>query len=78
MSWYQVRLSDSQARISTAVREAASEDALLRDLKNEGLYAIQVRRTQTRDSPATSRYRDKVILEFTDVLSELLDSGIKH
>ncbi|MFW6293722.1 MAG: type II secretion system F family protein [Spirochaetota bacterium] len=76
MGWYTVRVSDAQGRVRELSREANGEDALLRDLSREGHYPISIREQAASDRRSARRYGPRVVVEFTEVLAELLGARL--
>jgi type IV pilus assembly protein PilC len=76
MPWFRVRVSDSRGKVREITREAHTEETLLRDLTHEGQFPIGVAREDEKAGPAGSRVRDCVVIEFTEVLAELLSAGL--
>ena len=78
MPIYECRAVDRQGRTSSFVREAASEEALLRALSREDLspLAIHPGVDGAAVTPARRRFSRAAVLEFTDSVGLLLSSGL--
>lgn len=78
MPLYECRVVDARGRTTVLVREAGSEDVLLRELNRDGLSPLAMR--PAGESPAAPRARRRFspagVLEFTDAIGLLLASGL--
>jgi type II secretory pathway component PulF len=78
MPIYYCRVLDARGRTNTFVREAASEEVLIRELNKEDIFPLEVR--QATEAPKKSARRKKfsraAVIEFTDTISMLLASGL--
>jgi type II secretory pathway component PulF len=78
MGVYACRVVDLRGRTSSFLREAESEEVLLRDLNRESLSPLAIRAASTSEAaaPARRRYSRAAVLEFTDSVGMLLASGL--
>ncbi len=76
-SEYRVRLADRRGTIREEIREADSEESLLQDVSNDGLFPLQVQRlARAERSPGGRRVSKRGVLEFTQGMGLLLRSGL--
>lgn len=78
MPIYICKIVDRDGKRRELVREAQSEEILVRELSKEELYPINVRKTAEKNAglKARKRYSRASILEFTNTISLLLSSGL--
>lgn len=78
MPAFECRTVDRKGRTSTFVREAVSEEILLRELAREELSPIAVRPAARAEAAAPSRrkFSRAAVIEFTSSVSLLLSSGL--
>jgi type II secretory pathway component PulF len=85
MPVYFCRIADKRGRSSTLLREAPSEEVLVRELNKEEVYPLEVRlappkRASAPAGGAAARRQRKLsraaVLEFTSSISLLLSSGL--
>ncbi len=78
MPIYTCRVADGAGRTSNTVREAASEEVLLRQLGKEGLSPIEVRSEQGVPGRGIlrGRIRRAAVQEFAETMAMLLSSGL--
>jgi type II secretory pathway component PulF len=78
MPIYYCRVVDARGRTSSFVREAATEEVLIRELNKEEVFPLEVRRA-VESSPKAARGRKfsrGAVIEFTETISVLLGSGL--
>ena len=78
MPIYYCRVVDARGKTSSFVREAASEEVLIRELNKEDIFPLEVRQA-VETSPKAERGRRfsrGAVIEFTDTISVLLASGL--
>jgi len=73
---YRCRVSDSAGEITHLVRESSTEESLLSELASEGRFPLSVQ--IVRDEPAGGgrRFSRRTVLDLTDTLSIMIDSGL--
>jgi type II secretory pathway component PulF len=78
MPVYLCRVSDAGGRIEEFLREAVSEEPLLRELSARDMFVLSVRELETAALPQTRarRFPRKVVGDLTDLLSLMLGSGL--
>jgi type II secretory pathway component PulF len=79
MSIYRCRVLTKEGRISDLLREAPSEEILIRALNREAIFPVEVRRVREEEvAPAARRRRFSAgsVLEFTSTMGMLLSSGL--
>jgi type II secretory pathway component PulF len=78
MPVYQCRVVDTRGRPSDVVREAATEEALLRQLAGESLAPIRVRLSEAAGAAPSKRRRAsaRAVHELAGAMSLLLSSGL--
>ncbi|HVP19745.1 MAG TPA: type II secretion system F family protein [Spirochaetia bacterium] len=78
MPTYSCRVADERGRITVLLREAASEEPLLRELSSRSLFVLSVRElSQGETAPTTvRRFSRRVVAELTDLLTLMLGSGL--
>lgn len=78
MPVYVCRVADDKGRIEELLREAASEEPLLRELSSRSLFVLSVKElAQGEAAPRTGRrFSRKVVCELTDLLALMLGSGL--
>ncbi len=78
MPLYLCRVSDGQGRVEEFLREAVSEEPLVRELSARDLFVLSVQELQQGASPAQRerRFSRKVVGDLTDLLSLMLGSGL--
>ena len=78
MASYECRVIDTRGHARTMVREAASEELLLRELNREELSPLRIRAAAVAGAAGGSRRRFSraAVLEFTDSVGLLLSSGL--
>lgn len=78
MPIYICKIVDRDGKRRELVREAQSEEILVRELSKEELYPISIRKTAEKNAglKARKRYSRASILEFTNTISLLLSSGL--
>lgn len=78
MPSYECRVIDTRGHARTMVREAGSEELLLRELNREELSPLSIRATAAAGAAGGSRRRFSraAVLEFTDSVGLLLSSGL--
>jgi type II secretory pathway component PulF len=73
MPIYYCRVLDARGRTNSFVREAASEEVLIRELNKEDIFPLEVR--EAAEAPKESARRKKLsraaVIEFTDTISML-------
>jgi type II secretory pathway component PulF len=78
MPIYYCRVVDARGRTSSFLREAATEEVLIRELNKEDIFPLEVR--QAGEEPPKAERRRKfsraAVIEFTDTVSLLLGSGL--
>jgi type II secretory pathway component PulF len=78
MPIYYCRVVDARGRTSSFMREAASEEVLIRELNKEDIFPLEVR--QGAEAPAKTarrrRFSRGAVIEFTETVSVLLASGL--
>jgi len=72
---YQCRVSDSQGRISRGLYQAENPRELASDLQEQKLYLISYKEHST-PARSSSRKQQKAVLEFTQGLSLMIQSGL--
>lgn len=76
-SEYRVRLVDRRGTIREEIREADSEESLLREVSSDGLFLLHLQRLAGGGaSPRGRRVSKRAVLEFTQGMSLLLRSGL--
>jgi type II secretory pathway component PulF len=74
---FHCKVADEKGKIMEFVREASSQDALSMELINKGLSPIAIKETSGEKEKKTyKKYSRKTILEFTDTISTLINSGL--
>jgi len=78
MPIYHCRVVDARGRADAFVREAVSEEVLIRELNREEIYPLEVRESTALPEvqPRRRRFSRGAVLEFTDTMSLLLSSGL--
>jgi type II secretory pathway component PulF len=77
MGIYHCKVADNTGKIMEFTREASSPDALSMELINKGLSPLAIRESiEEKDKKSFKRYSRKSILEFTDTISMLINSGL--
>jgi type II secretory pathway component PulF len=77
MGIYHCKVADNTGKIMEFTREASSLDALSMELINKGLSPLAIRESiEEKDKKSFKRYSRKSILEFTDTISMLINSGL--
>jgi type II secretory pathway component PulF len=78
MPQYICKVIDSQGKTSEFVREAISEEVLLRELSKDNSFPLSIKETTAQsDKPnKNKKYKQGALLEFTNTLLLLLSSGI--
>jgi type II secretory pathway component PulF len=78
MPIYNCRVVDTRGRTSSFVREAASEEVLIRELNKEDIFPLEVRQAGEAPKQAARRRRFSraAVIEFTETVSVLLASGL--
>lgn len=78
MPIYNCRVVDARGRTSSFVREAASEEVLIRELNKEDIFPLEVRRAEEapRQAARRRRFSRAAVIEFTETVSVLLASGL--
>jgi type II secretory pathway component PulF len=78
MPIYNCRVVDARGRTSSFVREAASEEVLIRELNKEDIFPLEVRQAEEALEQAARRRRFSraAVIEFTETVSVLLASGL--
>jgi type II secretory pathway component PulF len=78
MPIYYCRVVDARGRTSSFVREAVTEEVLIRELNKEEIHPLEVR--QTEEAPqkqaGRKRFSRAAVIEFTETISMLLASGL--
>jgi type II secretory pathway component PulF len=72
------RVSDANGKIEELVREAASEEPLLRELSSHDLFVLSMKELAQGETVAKKgkKFSRKVISELTDLLAMMLGSGL--
>jgi type II secretory pathway component PulF len=78
MPLFLCRVSDGQGRVEEFLREAVSEEPLVRELSARDLFVLSVQELQQGVSPEQRerRFPRKVVGDLTDLLSLMLGSGL--
>jgi type II secretory pathway component PulF len=77
MAIFHCRVADSSGKIIEFVREASTPDALSMELINKGYSPLAIRESQEESQKKIyKKYSRKSILEFTDTISVLINSGL--
>jgi type II secretory pathway component PulF len=78
MPIYNCRVVDARGRTSSFVREAASEEVLIRELNKEDIFPLEVRQAEEapRQAARRRRFSRAAVIEFTETVSVLLASGL--
>jgi len=77
MAIFHCRVADNKGKIVEFVREASSLDALSMELINKGYSPLAIKETEEdKQKKIYKRYSRKSILEFTDTISMLINSGL--
>ncbi len=78
MPIYYCRTVDSKGRPSSVIREAVSEEVLVRELNKEDIFPVEIREGSEAPKPAARRKRFSyaAVLEFTETITMLLASGL--
>jgi len=78
MPIYYCRVVDARGRTSSFVREAATEEVLIRELNKEDIFPLEVRQAAETAPKAEQRrkFSRAAVIEFTDTISVLLNSGL--
>lgn len=72
---YQCRVSDSQGKITRILYQAENPRSLLTELQNQKLYLISYKE-HNKGGKTSSRKQQKAVLEFTQGLSLMIQSGL--
>jgi type II secretory pathway component PulF len=78
MPVYACRVADGKGKTRELLREAASEESLLRELASRELHVLSLRErrgARARD-PSRRRFSRKLVVELTDLLSLMMGSGL--
>ncbi len=70
---YKCKISDKKGRITDSIRSAHSESALVKQVNDENLYLISYQEDKSRKR---RRFSKKVIIDFTDTMTLMLESGL--
>jgi type II secretory pathway component PulF len=78
MPIFYCRVIDARGRTEAFVREATSEEVLIRELNREEIYPLEVRETSALPTARARRRRFSrgAVMEFTESVSLLLSSGL--
>ena len=77
MPKYVCKIIDNLGKASTLVREAVSEEILLRDLAAKKKYILSIKEEKSSNGREKRvKYSKKTVIEFTDTLSLMLNSGL--
>jgi len=78
MPIYNCRVVDARGRTSSFMREAASEEVLIRELNKEDIFPLEVRQAKEapRQAARRRRFSRAAVIEFTETVSVLLASGL--
>jgi type II secretory pathway component PulF len=78
MPIYNCRVVDARGRTSSFMREAASEEVLIRELNKEDIFPLEVRQAEEapRQAARRRRFSRAAVIEFTETVSVLLASGL--
>ena len=78
MPIYYCRVVDARGRTSSFMREAATEEVLIRELNKEDIFPLEVRQAVEASLKAARRqsFSRGAVIEFTDTISVLLASGL--
>jgi type II secretory pathway component PulF len=78
MPMYLCRVADAKGKIEELVREAVSEEPLLRELSSRSLFVLSMKELTQGDAVSNKRKRfpRKVVCELTDLLTLMLGSGL--
>ncbi len=77
MGIFHCKVADMNGKIIEFVREASSPDALSMELLNKGFSPLSISETrEENEKKAGKRYSKKAILEFTDTITMLINSGL--
>jgi type II secretory pathway component PulF len=78
MPIYHCRVVDARGKTSSFVREASSEEVLIRELNKEDIFPLEVRQADSGSPKAERgrRFSRGAVIEFTDTISVLLGSGL--
>ena len=78
MPVYVCRVANDKGRIEELLREAASEEPLLRELSSRNLFVLSVKElVKGQTAPRTNRrFSRRVVYELTDLLALMLGSGL--
>jgi type II secretory pathway component PulF len=78
MPVYRCRVSDAKGRIQELLREAASEEPLVRELSSRSLYVLSLKEVPRGEEAAETekRFSRKAVSELTGLLSLMLSTGL--
>jgi type II secretory pathway component PulF len=78
MPVYVCRVADASGKIEQFLRDAASEDSLVRELSAGSLFVLSVKEQEHQDGARGEgkRFSRKLIRELTDLLTIMLGSGL--
>lgn len=76
MTVYRCRVADTAGKITELMRDAASEESAARELMAEGWYPVSIAVQSAERSVRRERYPRQIIIEFTDTLAVMIDSGL--
>lgn len=78
MPLYACRVSDGHGKIRELLREASSEESLVRELASRDLHVLSVRERRGSGArhPPRRRFSRALVVEFTDLLSLMMGSGL--
>ena len=76
MNTYRCRVSDAAGRVIRLVRESSTEESLLAELTSEGRFPLSIEAVPDEPLSGRRRFPRKTVIELTDTLSIMIDSGL--
>ncbi len=76
MPLYQCRVTDGGGNKKELYREAVSEEVLVLELSSKGFYPLSVKTARDSGKGEMERFGKKTVIEFTDTLALMLESGL--